>query len=1074
MKIDANRFLFRKSRLLLFTKVFLVVVFLLHQLNATAQQRTISGLVTGDDNAPLTGVTVVVKGTTVGTLTDIDGKYTLLIPANAQTLVFSFVGMKPQEVAISTGNVYNVTLSSSVKELEEVVVVGYGIQRKESVVGAITQVNNATLVKSGTTSVTNAIAGKLSGVLTIQQTGEPGANSAEIIVRGLSSWNGSAPLALVDGVERDFTNLDPNEINSISVLKDASATAVFGAKGANGVIIVTTKRGSLGKPKLEFTGSYGTLKASGIRDHIDSYTTMSMLNVARMNDQQYSLILDDNVLNQYRNPSTPLNALQYPDVNWFKILASPFAPTGNANLNVTGGTNFIKYFASFGYTYEGDFFKGYHSGYDDTRYKNNRFNYRANVDFSLTGTTQVSLNLGGDISIKNQPNTGDVWPTLWDTGPARFPAYFPAWVLEQVPDLDYPNATGWRRAAAFGERWDNPYSNFMNGAFRNYTSSKVFTDLILDQKLDFLLKGLSLKGKVSLSTYYNMTSLSCDYTMPSYFLHYERIGVDANGDGIVDQNPWEQSGQTPEVYNLPPLSMSVGGLVSSSSGYYTNLYYEASINYSNTFGEHTVSGMALLNREQKNSGTDFPFFNEAVVGRATYDYSHKYLLELNLGYTGSERFAPGNRFGLFPSAAIGWTISEEPFFKNAVPWMNKLKIRYSDGLVGSDYASSRWLYISEYNTTTVSSVPYLLEDKGANVTAKWEEARKRDIGLEVGVFQNTVTFSVDLFDEQRSKMLLTPQSVTFLVGNSFKDLNLGKLKKHGIEIEAEFNKTTPGNLNYFVRGIFGFNENRVIYKNDLPYAPDYAKTAGKPLNMPRNHYPDDGQAAGVLLTGSGYFTSVDDLHNNATPIAINLINVGDYVFLDYNCDGAITNKDKFPIKGSDYPPITYSFSSGLSYKGFDFNFLFQGNVGKYVNYNTNFEMEFLMGNLSVHTAQLDYWRPDNQDANHATLHYYSGGGGLPQYVWGGGAALEGYNIRIPGRYWRNADYLRLKDVYAGYTFSSEFLKKTIGISNLQVYATTNNLLTFTKLIEGDPERKDFITGFYPIMITLKLGLKLSF
>ena len=230
--------------------------------------------------------------------------------------------------------------------------------------------------------------------------------------------------------------------------------------------------------------------------------------------------------------------------------------------------------------------------------------------------------------------------------------------------------------------------------------------------------------------------------------------------------------------------------------------------------------------------------------------------------------------------------------------MNKLKIRYSDGLVGSDYASSRWLYISEYYTSTVSSVQYIREDKGANISAQWEEARKRDIGVEIGLFKNLFTFSVDLFDEQRSKMLLTPQSVTLLVGNSFKDLNLGSLKKHGIEVEAEFNKTTAGNLNYFVRGIFGFNENRVVYKDDLPYAPEYVKAAGKPLGMPHNGYPDDGQAAGVLLTGTGYFTSVDDLHNNATPIAINLLNVGDYVFLDYNADATITNKDKFPIKGS--------------------------------------------------------------------------------------------------------------------------------------------------------------------------------
>ncbi len=1057
----------------------------------TFQQNTVKGTVkdatTGE---ALIGVSVVVKGTTTGALTDIDGKFSIPVAAGQSTLTFSFIGYTSQEVSATGGTNLTIALELAVTQISEVVIVGYGVQKKESVVGAITQVSNATLMKSGTSDITNAIAGKLSGVLTIQNTGEPGANSAEIVVRGLSSWNGSQPLILVDGVERDFSNLDPNEINTISVLKDASATAVFGAKGANGVILVTTKRGALGKPKLDLSVAYGMVNASRVPNPVDSYTTMSMLNVAYMNGQNFTDLIPNASLREYQNPSSPLKSLQFPNVNWFDILSVPFAPSTNANLNITGGTNFVKYFASFGYQNEGNFFKGLKDGYLDSRYKNNRFNYRANVDFSLTNSTLLSLNLGGDLSIRNTPVTANsTWETLYMTGPARFPAFFPDWVVQQVPDEDYPGATGWRRATSFGERFGNPYTNFMDGTFRNYTGSRVFTDLILDQKLDKIVKGLSFRAKTSLSTYYNMTTLASDYTMPDYKLYYERIGVDIldnatgklkqGGDGKIDKNPWERRDQTTEVYNLPPQSLYIGGLNTGTQAgqditYYSNLYYEASLNYANSFGKHTVSGMALLNRQQKNKGLEFPYYNEALVGRATYDYGHKYLLEANIGYTGSERFAPGNRFGVFPSAAIGWTISEEPFFKNAVPWMNKLKVRYSDGLVGSDKADNRWLYISEYHTTSISSVPYILEDAGANISVQWEEARKRDIGMEIGVFKNLFTLSVDVFDEQRSKMLLTPQSVTFFVGNSFKELNLGKLKKHGIEIEAEYNKTTASNLNYFVRAIFGFNENRVLFKDDLPYAPEYAKAAGKPLGMATNGYPDDGQAAGVLMTNSGFFTTIDDLHNSALPVSMGIMSVGDYSYLDYNADGAITVKDKFPIKGSTYPPITYSFSSGISYKGFDLNFMFQGNKGKYVVFNNNFETEFLMGDYSVHQAQLDYWTPTNQDAAHATLHYDRGGSGIPQYTWSGGASLEGYNLRTPGHFWRNADYLRLKDLFAGYTFQPDVLKRLAGISSLQVYATANNLLTFTKLIEGDPERKDFQRGFYPIMVTVKLGVKLSF
>ena len=329
------------TRLCIMLILFLMTSFSVNSVFAddtgTLLQDQVTGIVrdaaTGD---ALTGVTVMVKGTTLGTLTDATGQFSISLPQRDAILAFSFIGYTTQEITVTRGAKISVEMGLEISEIQEVVVVGYGTQKKESVVGAITQVNSAALMKSGTTSVTNAIAGKLSGVLTIQNTGEPGANASEIIVRGLSSWNGSAPLVLVDGVERDFTNLDPNEISTISVLKDASATAVFGAKGANGVIIVTTKRGSLGKPKLDFTGSYGMLNASGIPDHIDSYTTMSMLNVARMNDMQYSLILDDNILEEYRNPSTRLNALQYPDVDWFKELSVPFAPAANANLNITG------------------------------------------------------------------------------------------------------------------------------------------------------------------------------------------------------------------------------------------------------------------------------------------------------------------------------------------------------------------------------------------------------------------------------------------------------------------------------------------------------------------------------------------------------------------------------------------------------------------------------------------------------------------------------------------------------------------------------------------------------------------
>lgn len=1012
------------------------------------QKKEVTGKVKDATGFPLPGVTVMLKGSSLGTITDTEGQFRIAVPADA-TLVFTFIGMKSQEVKVGSQQSISITLAEETVGVEEVVVVGYGVQKKETVVGAITQVGNESLMRSGTTNITNAIAGKLSGVLTMQQTGQPGSNDSEIIIRGLSSWNGSQPLVLVDGVERDFKDLDPNEINSISVLKDASATAVFGAKGANGVIIVTTKRGSQGKPKLDVSASLGMQRATRIPDHIDSYTTMNAYNYALKNQARFSEIVSDAVLQEYKNPSTRINSLRYPDVNWFDVMTKEFAPTINSNFNVSGGTNFVKYFCSLGYLYEGDLFKSYKDGYLDQSYKYNKLNYRANLDFALTESTQLSLNVGGDYSVQNQPKNTP-WRNLYQSSPARFPAYFPDWVLQEVPDLDYPDATGKRLSTQLSEYTGNPYNQLFQGDFNQYTDSKLFTDLILSQKLDFITKGLGFKGKAALSTYYKIRSLYSDYSLPKYRLDYDAIGTTTN--------PWVRENETDVIYILPAVDLNVGGL---EGGYYSDLYYELSLDYRRTFGDHDISALALFNRQQKNAGTDFAYFNESWVGRGTYSFNQKYLFEVNVGYTGSERFAPGYRFGFFPSGAIGYMISEEPFFKAAFPWISKMKLRYSDGLVGSDSAGERWLYQSSFYKDNAGKIR---EDKVANSTARWENAHKRDIGVEFGLFGNKLTFNIDLFDEYRKDMLLQPNTVTFLVGNSFKSLNLGKMKKHGIEVEAEYNKTTSRGLNYNIRGVFGFNENRIIFKDDLPYSPEYKKLAGKPLGA---------QIEGTLLTGTGYFTSIDDIHNNAAPVGINLMNVGDYKFLDYSADGKITNLDQFPIKGNLYPPITFSLSGGLAYKNFEFNMLLQGNTGKWVDFNQIYETEFVKGSLRVHESQLDYWTPTNPNANHATLHYF-GTGDNPLLMWGGGEADKGYELKIQDRYWRNADYLRIKEIYMGYTIKSKYLDNLAGINNLIVYGSANNVYTFTKLIEGDPERKDFQQGFYPQMMTLKLGLKLAF
>jgi hypothetical protein len=345
----------------------------------------------------------------------------------------------------------------------------------------------------------------------------------------------------------------------------------------------------------------------------------------------------------------------------------------------------------------------------------------------------------------------------------------------------------------------------------------------------------------------------------------------------------------------------------------------------------------------------------------------------------------------------------------------------------------------------------------------------------MGFMNNLFTLNVDLFNEYRDKMLLAPKSTTFLIGQSVKELNLGKVEKHGIEIEAEFRKNITPNFQYFVRGIFSWNENRVIFKDDPASYPEYMKLAGKPLTELLNaEYGLEGlEINGVQLTGNGYYTTIDDIHNNVSPIALTSLYVGDYKFLDYNADGTVNAFDKHAIPGLTYPPITYSFSAGFTWKGLDFNFLFSGNKGKYVQYNQAWEVEYIKGDYRLHASQLDFWRPDNQNVNHSTLHY-SGSSSADILVWGGGEADRGYQTIIQDRFFRKADYIRLKDLYIGYTFKVSTLTKYVGIANLSVYATGSDLFTITPLIEGDPEATNFYQGYYPQMATVRLGIKAAF
>ena len=1009
----------------------------------------VTGTVIDEAGKPVMGATISVKDRHElgGVLSNALGKFSFKVPSGAILLV-KFIGFESREYKITKPIQLKVILHEEATEIDDIVVVGYGTQRKESVVGAISQVHTEDLVNSGTTNITNAIAGKLSGVLTYQTSGQPGDDDATIFIRGLSSWNGSSPLILVDGVERSFSTLDPNEVQTISVLKDASATAVFGAKGANGVIIVTTKTGGIGRPKMNLSVNYGVDIPNNLPKHVSSYQTGLMANVAYKNAQMFGSIIPDNILEEYRNPSSRINSLRYPDNDWFDLLVKNAASTVNANFNISGGTDKVKYFLSTSYNHTGSVIKSF-SDWNNATFGYDRINFRSNLDFSITKSTTLSFKVGGDLGIRQRPDNvsvGGLFTYMYSASPMMYNAYYPEWALEEIPDTDYPDATGRRLASAKEAYTGNPYTNLNFADFTQTTAATLYTDALFKQKLDFITPGLSLNAKVSLSTYYSRISQQANKSYPTFYIDWDRYD-------LQDGNPWVHSSGGTSVYEEQPYAVTQGDL---SSSYYVVFYWEGSLNYARKFGKHEVTGLALFQQRERTRTTEFAYRNQGLVGRITYGYDHKYLFEANIGYTGSEQFSPKNRYGIFPSAAVGYVVSQEKFWKRAMPWWNTFKIRYSDGIVGSDSADQRWLYYSSYS----SRGGRIYEDASANLEARWETARKKDLGIEMGWLDNMITLNVDLFDEQRKDMLIAP-NVTMLVGTSYKNVNRGKMKKHGMEIEVGFNRKTKWGLRYELGGMIGLNENRIVNYEDAPYAPEYQKKAGSPYKAARD---------GSNLVDSGYYTSIDDIHNYPGFTSNwQYLFPGTYKFLDYKVDGLISVEDLHLIEGSQYPPIIYSFRGGISYKGFDFSILFYGNAGKYVDYNRAFEMEFNKNDLIARKSQFDYWRPDNHDASHNNLYY-----GDAMYNWAGGNATNGWNLMLADHTWRKADYLTLKEIYASYTFNGKKLKNRLGLNSLSIYLTANNLWTTTKLIEGDPQRISFSSGYYPMMTTIKLGVKVGF
>ena len=1021
---------------------------------ASAQNRSasktvkIKGSVIDEDSKPVPGVAVLVKGHPEfgGTMTDEKGGFVFNVPSDA-TVQFSCIGYKPVEMSVARNLDWMITMVEESVALEGTVVVGYGVQRKESVVGAITQVKAEDLEKTGTTDITSALAGKVSGLLVYSQNGAPGQSDATLILRGLSSWNGNNPLVMVDGIERSMNMLSPTDIASVSVLKDASATAVYGAKGANGVILVTTKTGSKGAPKFSINVEQGLNSPMWTPEHVEAGTVTRMANIAYKNTQSFGSQFSDEVIKKYEDQSDPI---RYPDVHWYDLLQKQFATSTNADFSVSGGSDRVRYYLGVSYVHEGSIIKEIYPG---TNFASDRINYRMNLDWDVTKSTLLSFKVGGVTNmVKNlASHSGSSWlfSTIYQSPTITFPAYYPADVLKQYPDSNYPDADSDRVGANQGSKYENPYSALSDPDYVKNVNYRLFTDLILTQKLDFITVGLSATAKFGMTSAYARVSQEASTNLAKWNINWE--AYDAGNTDI-----WEiQDNKSNYVWNDKPFSITQNN---SPSGVSFITYLEGSLNYSRKFSrKHNVSALALYNQRQYNSGASFPKRTQSFVGRVTYDYKGKYLFESNIGVTGSEQFSPDYRYGVFPSAAVGYIVSKEKFWKRAMPWWSTMKIRYSNGWVGSDASGSNWLYYSSWKQTS----GYYQEEAAANVTARWETAHKQDLGFEMGFLKDKLTVNVDLYDEKRNDMLMPPV-VTAFVGVAYKDVNAGALKKHGFEVEANWRNTTSGGFTYSFGGMIGLSENRITKYGDAPYAPEYQKYAGTPLQSART---------GDQLIDDKFFGSIDEIHGYPN-YATEWTNVvpGVYKFLDYVPDGKISQQDLHVLRGSTYAPGVYSFNVGGTYKGLTFKVLCTGTMGKYINYKRVNIVPFYAGAYVIHDSHLNYWTPTNRDSDIPALSFSD-----EMYAWGGGTSTyPGYNLAIPDFTWKRSDYMTVKEVMVQYRFSGPNIKRILGVKHLAVGLVCNNLWTFSNIKDTDPQRLTTAANSYPTMRMLKLNVNLAF
>lgn len=1027
------------------------------------QNHSIKGqIVDAKSNEPLIGVNITVEGTSNGTISDVDGHFTLTATPDA-VLKISYIGYR--EILLKVADLKKdaiISLEEDSKQLEEVVVVGYGVQKKVTSVGSITQTGGNELMKGGSVnSVSEALQGKLNGVVAINSSGMPGDNEVKMYIRGKSTWDNTDPLVLVDGIERNMNDVDMNEIEGISVLKDASATAVYGVRGGNGVILITTKRGTDTAPVINFSANYTFKSPTTSMKLADHVTAMQAYNMAMANDASWDKLIPQSTIDAWSRAYAEGNYGAYNDVfpyvNWWdELITGGF--TQNYNINIRGGTDYMKYFASAGYQGDGDIYDLKKNDDFDPRHTYKRYNWRSNFDFNFTKSTKLSINIAGSMGYRNKSIDND--------------SPFNRILTESTSDHPIMYSDGnWG-----DDEEKNPVANMNLGGAKLRKTFQGWYDASLEQKLDFITKGLKVAAKVSYSSSSTTNTDvyrgggSADQALKSivrYHRVYDYANPVVNTDGTITYPMIEDKRlPTSESVPLPPGVTMWDGL----DAYTRRFYYEFSVAYNRSFNDHNVSALALVNRkiyderytENNTQYMRFPNYNEDWVGRVTYNWKERYLTEMNISYTGSEKFARGERFGLFPSFSLGWRLSEEPFIKKSIgKVLTNAKFRYSWGKVGSDAGAKRWNYIQQFTSdgnitlgTDASGQiwgPLYHEGDVANLNSTWEKSTKQNLGIEIGLW-NKLDITLDLFDEKRKDILMEPQTTSFITGAKFNALNIGSTKNHGFELELHYNDKIGSDFRYHVGFTLASSENRVVFRDDPVNGPNHLKEAGKPIGH-QNRY---------LAVGN--YETIDDVFNNAQTGSINSVAPGqvvpgDFIYIDFDSNGILNGQDKVAVDELNYPLHTYGLNLGFDWKGLSFSAMFYAPTGVYKLVNSVYSASFKSGKINAQPDVMNAWTPETANTSGVrapALHLTNDG------------AFNGTESTY--RY-QNFSYLRLKTMELGYNLPKKWLK-TVGLKSLQVYVTGNNLLTWWGGDDRiDPEGEQ---AKYPILRSFTSGVRVSF